>query len=123
MLTKLRMIDFLQQTASGTPLPGGGSVSALSAALGASLTEMVANLTVGKTGYQTVEKEMQEIAETAKNLREHLLAEVDNDSNAYNDVLAAFKLPKATAKEKEQRSEAIQQALKMELLYPIGLQY
>ena len=100
MLAELKMIDFCNQTASGTPLPGGGSVAALSAALGASLTEMVANLTVGKSGYQTVAKEMREIAETAKNLREHLVAEVDNDSNAYNEVLAAFKLPKATAKEK-----------------------
>ena len=123
MLTNLSIVDFLQQTASGIPLPGGGSVSALSAALGAGLTEMVANLTVGKTGYQPVAKEMQKIAETAKGLREHLLAEVDNDSNAYNGVLAAFKLPKATETEKAQRTEAIQQALKNAARVPLGVAF
>lgn len=123
MLTNQKIIDFLQMTASGTPLPGGGSVSALSAALGAGLTEMVANLTVGKPGYETVEIEMKKIAETVKNLREKLAAEVDNDSNAYNEVLAAFKLPKATETEKEHRTEAIQEAMKNAARVPKGVAY
>ena len=100
MLTNQRITDFLQNTASGSPVPGGGSVSALSAALGASLTEMVANLTIAKKGYEAVENEMKEIAETVRNLREKLVTEVDKDANAYNDVLAAFKLPKTTEAEK-----------------------
>ena len=123
MLTDLKISDFLEQTASGTPVPGGGSVSALSAALGAGLAEMVANLTVGKKGYEGVEGEMQEISEAARNLRQKLTAEVENDSNAYNGVLAAFKLPKTTAEETEQRSQAIQEAMKNAARVPMGVAF
>ena len=123
MLTDQKISDFLQQTASGTPLPGGGSVSALSAALGAGLTEMVANLTVGKINYAAVEGEMKAISKTAGNLRRKLMAEVDNDSNAYQGVLAAFKLPKTTEAEKQQRTEAIQEAMKNAARVPLGVAY
>ena len=119
MLTNQKITDFLQKTASGTPVPGGGSVSALSPALGAGLTEMVANLTIAKKGYEAVENEMKQIAETVQNLREKLVAEVDQDSNAYNDVLAAFKLPKTTEAEKEQRTQAIQDAMKNAARVPL----
>jgi len=121
LLTNQKITDFLQNTASGTPVPGGGSVSALSAALGAGLTEMVANLTIAKKGYEAVENEMKQIAETVKNLREKLVTEVDKDSNAYNDVLAAFKLPKTTEAEKEQRTQAIQDAMKNAARVPLGV--
>ena len=123
MLTDQKITEFLQQTASGTPLPGGGSVSALSAALGAALTEMVANLTVGKKNYEAVEDEMQEISETAGNLRRKLMAEVDNDADAYQGVLAAFKLPKTTEAEKQKRTEAIQDAMKNAARVPLGVAY
>ena len=123
MLTDQKITDFLQNTASGTPVPGGGSVSALSGALGAGLTEMVANLTVGKKGYESVENEMKEIAETVENLREKLATEVDRDSNAYNEVLAAFKLPKSTDEEKEKRTRAIQDAMKKAARVPLGVAY
>ena len=123
MLTNQKITDFLQKTASGTAVPGGGSVSALSAALGAGLTEMVANLTVGKKGYETVESEMKDIAATMQNLRNKLVTEVDKDSNAYKDVLAAFKLPKATEKEQEQRKQAIQDAMKNAARVPLGVAY
>jgi len=113
----------LQNTAAGTPVPGGGSVSALSAALGAGLTEMVANLTVAKKGYEAVEGEMKEIAETVRKLRQKLVAEVDKDANAYNDVLAAFKLPKTTAAEKGQRTQAIQNAMQNAARVPLGVAY
>lgn len=123
MLTDQKISDFLQQTASGTPVPGGGSVSALSAALGAGLTEMMANLTVGKKNYAAVEGEMKEISETARNLRKKLMAEVDNDSNAYQGVLAAFKLPKTTEAEAQQRNRAIQEAMKNAARVPLGVAY
>ena len=84
---------------------------------------MVANLSVGKKGYEAVEIEMKEVAETVKKLREQLVAEVDNDSNAYNKVLAAFKLPKTTEKEKIQRTEAIQEAIKHAARVPMGVAY
>jgi formiminotetrahydrofolate cyclodeaminase len=121
LLTNQKITVFLEKTASGTPVPGGGSVSALSAALGAGLVEMVANLTIAKKGYEAVENEMKEIAETLQNLREKLVTEVDKDSNAYRDVLAAFKLPKDTEEEKEQRAEAIQDAMKNAARVPLGV--
>ena len=123
MLTNQKITDFLQKTASGTPVPGGGSVSALSAALGAGLTEMVANLTIAKKGYEAVENQMQEVAQTVQNLRKKLVTEVDKDSNAYKDVLAAFKLPKTTEDEKEQRTQAIQNAMKNAARVPLGVAY
>ena len=123
MLTNQKITAFLEKTASGTPVPGGGSVSALSAALGAGLAEMVANLTIAKKGYEAVEHEMKEIAETLQTLREKLVAEVDKDSNAYRDVLATFKLPKDTEQEKEQRAEAIQSAMKNAARVPLGVAY
>jgi formiminotetrahydrofolate cyclodeaminase len=121
LLTNQKISVFLEKTASGTPVPGGGSVSALSGALGAGLAEMVANLTIAKKGYETVENEMKEIAETLQNLREKLVTEVDKDSNAYKDVLAAFKLPKDTQEEKEQRAGAIQDAMKNAARVPLGV--
>jgi len=121
LLTNQKITDFLQKTAAGTAVPGGGSVSALSAALGAGLTEMVANLTIAKKGYAAVENEMKEIAETGQNLREKLVSEVDKDSNAYKDVLAAFKLPKNTDEEKAQRIEAIQDAMKNAARVPLAV--
>jgi len=123
LLTNQKIVDFLQNTAAGTPVPGGGSVSALSAALGAGLTEMVANLTVAKKGYEAVEVEMKEVAETVRKLRQKLVTEVDKDANAYNDVLAAFKLPKTTAAEKEQRAHAIQNAMQNAARVPLGVAY
>jgi formiminotetrahydrofolate cyclodeaminase len=123
VLTNQKITVFLEKTASGTPVPGGGSVSALSAALGAGLAEMVANLTIAKKGYEAVENEMKETAETLKNLREKLVTEVDKDSNAYKDVLTAFKLPKETQEDKEQRSEAIQNAMKNAARVPLGVAY
>jgi formiminotetrahydrofolate cyclodeaminase len=123
LLSDQKISDFLQQTAAGTPVPGGGSVSALSAALGAGLTEMVANLTVGKKNYEAVESEMKEISETARNLREKLMAEVDNDSDAYKEVLAAFKLPKTSEEEKEQRAQAIQDAMKNAARVPLAVAF
>ena len=123
MLTNQKITDFLQKTASGTPVPGGGSISALSAALGAGLTEMVANLTIAKKGYEAVENQMQEVAQTVQDLRKKLVTEVDKDSNAYKDVLAAFKLPKTTEDEKEQRTQAIQNAMKNAARVPLGVAY
>lgn len=123
MLADLKTTDFINQTAAGTPVPGGGSVSALSAALAAALTEMVANLTAGKKGYDAVEKEMQDVAAVVKSLRQKLITEIDNDSNAYKDVLAAFKLPKTTKEENERRRQAIQDAMKNAARVPLGVAF
>jgi len=121
LLTNQKITDFLEKTAAGTPVPGGGSVSALSAALGAGLAEMVANLTIAKKDYEAVAGEMQAIAEKLQNLRQKLVLEVDKDSNAYQGVLQAFKLPKNTEAEKAQRAAAIQDAMQNAARVPLGV--
>ena len=121
MLKDLTITEFLQQTASSEPLPGGGCTAALNAALAASLTEMVANLTIGRREFEAVEDEMINIAETAATLRKKLQNEIDNDAHAYREVLAAFKLPKNTEEEKNRRSVAIQQAFKTAATVPLGV--
>lgn len=121
MLKDLTITEFLQQTASSEPLPGGGCTAALNAALAASLTEMVANLTIGRGEFEAVEDEMINIAETAAALRKKLQNEIDNDARAYREVLAAFTLPKNTEEEKNRRSDAIQQAFKTAATVPLGV--
>ncbi len=121
MLKDLTITEFLEQTASAEPLPGGGCTAALNAALAASLTEMVANLTIGRKEFQAVEEDMQEIAQAAADLRTKLQNDIDNDAQAYQAVLAAFKLPKNTDDQKKERSKAIQQAFKTAATVPLGV--
>ena len=120
MLAELGIQALLEKTAAAEPVPGGGSMSALSGAVAASLTEMVANLTVGKKGYEAVSEEMQAITTKAAAAREKMTATIDRDADAYQQVVAAFKLPKATNEEKAARSQAIQDALKSAALIPLG---
>ena len=121
MLTDLTLTEFLEKTASNSPVPGGGSIAALSAAIAASLSEMVAHLTIGKKSYEALEEEMQEIAKDAFQYRERLIRYIDKDSNAYNDVMTAFKLPKGTEQERNNREEAIQEALINAALVPLNV--
>ena len=121
MLANLSIIQFLEKTASASPVPGGGSVAALCAALAASLSEMVANLTIGKKNFASVEAEMQEIASAATGYRARLSEAIDKDSGAFDQVMAAFKLPKHTEEEKNKRKQAIQQALKSAALVPLDV--
>ena len=119
MLADLKITGYLQELAAGTAAPGGGSVAALNAALAAALAETVANLTIGKKGYETVREEMQEIARQASALRAELTAAVDRDAEAYGEVMAAFKLPKGTDQEKIMRNRKIQDAFKHAALVPL----
>jgi len=121
MLSELNIKDFLDQTASDSPVPGGGSVAALTAAVAAALSEMVANLTIGKKGYESLDEEMKITAKAASVFREKLARDIDRDSEAYNEVLAAFKLPKGTEEEKDARKQAIQSGLKRAATVPMGV--
>ena len=112
MLKELTLSEYLAKTASGEATPGGGSIAALCAAAAAGLTEMVANLTVGKKGYQSVEAEMKNIAEVVSEKREKFIQAIDEDPEAYNQVMAAYRLPKSTDAEIELRLQAIQEGLK-----------
>ncbi|MDR3142236.1 MAG: cyclodeaminase/cyclohydrolase family protein [Tannerellaceae bacterium] len=112
MLADLTVKEFLAKTAGNDPVPGGGSISALNGAIAAALTEMVANLTIGKKKYEEVTGQMRSIAIEAASIRDRFIACIDKDSDAYNKVFAAFKLPKETEEEKAERSRAIQEATK-----------
>jgi methenyltetrahydrofolate cyclohydrolase len=119
MLANHKITEYLDKAAAGTAVPGGGSVAALNAALAAGLTEMVANLTIGKKGYEDVEDEMKTIAEEASQLRTKLTAAIDQDADAYTEVMAAYKLPKTTDQETAVRKQKIQDAIKHAALVPL----
>ena len=121
MLKDLSIVDYLAKTASGDPVPGGGSSAALNAALAAALTEMVANLTIGRKGFESVDAEMRAVAAKAAGLRSKLADDIDRDSEAYAQVLKAFQMPKATEAEKAGRARAIQEAFKQAALVPLGV--
>jgi methenyltetrahydrofolate cyclohydrolase len=117
----LSIREFLAKTASGSPVPGGGSIAALSAAIAASLAEMVAHLTIGKKGFEETEEQMKDIAKDAADYRNQLIKDIDRDSDAYNDVLTAFRLPKGSEQEENNRKQAIQDAFKNASLVPLGV--
>ena len=103
---------FLDQLASAEPVPGGGTVAALSGSLGASLVAMVCRLTIDKKGYEAVSDEMQTILVRAEKLQNELRDLMQADTDAYARVMSAYKLPKNTDAEKIARTNTIQDALK-----------
>jgi formiminotetrahydrofolate cyclodeaminase len=111
-LSKLTVQDFIEQLASASPTPGGGSASALAGAMAAAMVEMAANLTVGREKFRDVEEEMRVVLARAGELRELMLNAVDEDTDAFDEVSAAYKMPKDSDAEKAARAEAIQAALK-----------
>lgn len=112
MLTELTIKEFIHKVISNDPVPGGGSVSAFNGALATSLAAMVANLTIGRKKYAEVNEVMEDLSARFEDLARQLIIDVDRDSDAYNRVFAAFKLPKETEEEKNIRSEAIQKETK-----------
>ncbi|MFW6372346.1 MAG: cyclodeaminase/cyclohydrolase family protein [Thermodesulfobacteriota bacterium] len=121
MLANLKITEFIDQVGGDTAVPGGGSVAALSGALAAGLTRMVANLTVGREKYAVVEPEMKAIVKEAAELQEQLTADIDRDSAAYTGVMDAFKMAKATDAEKTARARAIQVAMKHAAAVPLAV--
>lgn len=102
--------SFLEALAAATPTPGGGSAAAHTGAVAAALVAMVARLTLGKKKYEAVKERMWAILEQAENLRTELLRNVEEDSQAFEAVMQAFKLPKDTPEQEQWRQQAIQQA-------------
>jgi methenyltetrahydrofolate cyclohydrolase len=121
MLTSLSVDNFLDALASGSPAPGGGSVSALAASLGAALTSMVCRLTIGKKKYAEVQSEIGKVLERAEELRAQFNAIIDEDTAAFNQVMAAYGLPKETESQKVKRTAEIQEAMKTATLVPLRL--
>jgi glutamate formiminotransferase/formiminotetrahydrofolate cyclodeaminase len=118
-LLQMNLRQFCNETLSDSPAPGGGSVAALMGALGASLGGMVANLSAGKRGWDDKLSYFSEWAVKAQQLKDELLFLVDEDTAAFNRVMAAFGLPKDSAEEKKARSAAIQQANKYAAEIPL----
>jgi len=119
MLTERTVTQFLDELASNSPAPGGGSVAALAGATGAALASMVCNLTIGKKKYADVQDEMTHVLQQTEQLRKELALLIDKDTEAFNTVMAAFGLPKGTDQEQTARSAAIQQATKSATLIPL----
>jgi len=111
MLSNLSCNDFLEELASNSPAPGGGSVAAFAGALSAALVSMVANLTIGKEKFKEQEPEFNEILNKATDFKCKLKECIDKDTEAFNQVMEAYKLPKTTEKEKAIRTQCIQKEL------------
>ncbi len=109
-LVSMTVKDFMDELASDSPAPGGGSVAALEASLGLSLTAMVANLTVGKKGYEEVREGMIETAEKAQKIKDRFIYLIDEDTRSFNRLMAAMKMPKKTDEEKAERQRAMEAA-------------
>ena len=117
-LVKMPLLDFADETASESPAPGGGSIAAYVGALGASLGAMVANLSAHKKGWDSRWKEFSDWAEKGQACKDELLRLVDADTLAFNGIMTAFGLPKATPEEKTVRHTAIQQATRTAIEVP-----
>lgn len=119
MLTSKTVNNFLQELGSASPTPGGGSAAALAGALASSLCSMVASLTLGREKYRDAWPEMQAAEEKGHALTATLLELMDQDADAYDAVMGAMKMPKATEEEKELREQRIQESLKEACKIPL----
>jgi glutamate formiminotransferase/formiminotetrahydrofolate cyclodeaminase len=112
MYVEKPMIVFLDKLASRSPEPGGGAASALVGALGAALVSMVGNLTLGKEKYADVQDQVEELLKASEKSRDRLQNLIQEDTEVYADVSAAYKLPRETEEQKKERAGRIQEALK-----------
>ena len=112
MVAQSTVEKFLDDLASGSATPGGGSAAAIMGAMGAALVSMVCNVTIGKKGYEGVEAEMKAVLRESEKVRRRLTDMVAEDIAAFDSILAAYKLPKATDDDKARRTDAIQAGLR-----------
>ncbi|MBM4464638.1 MAG: cyclodeaminase/cyclohydrolase family protein [Chloroflexi bacterium] len=121
MLTEKPVTTFLDELASSAPAPGGGSVAALSGALGAALISMVCNLTVGKEKYADVQGDIEALLEKSEALRKELTDLLEEDVEAYTAYSKAAKMPRGTEEEKAERAQAMQEALQVATDVPLRI--
>ena len=117
-LISMSLADLADETASESPAPGGGSISAAVGALGASLATMVANLSSHKKGWDNRWKEFSDWAQKGQQFKNELLTLVDLDTTAFNQIMQAFSLPKSNDEEKSIRNKAIQDATRYAIEIP-----
>jgi glutamate formiminotransferase len=118
-LVGMTLRGFANELSMDSPAPGGGSVAALCGALSAALAAMVANLTVGKKEYEKARGAMVATAVRGQALKDALLEAVDRDTRAFNKVMDAFRLPKTTAEQAEEKARAVEEANKEATLVPL----
>jgi len=123
MLIDKKIHNFLEELASNSPTPGGGSVAALAGALGAALISMVGNLTIGKKKYEDVEEDIKKIISSSEKLRYELSQLIEEDVKAFNNFMATYKMPKETEDEKKIRTEKIQESLIEAAKVPLKVAY
>lgn len=117
-LVNMTLLEFADETASESPAPGGGSIAAYLGSLGASLATMVANLSSHKKGWDDRWEEFSNYAEKGQYFKDELNKLVDLDTKAFNKIMTAFGLPKATDEEKKIRTQAINDATKFAIEVP-----
>ena len=115
MLVEKKLNEFLDELASSSPAPGGGSVSALLGALSSALTSMVCRLTEGKKGYENFTQDIRKVLKEAEEIRKRTTELIDEDTEVFNQVMAAYKTPK----ENPERGKIIQDALKKATEVPL----
>lgn len=120
-LAEFALIDLLDAFASNTPVPGGGSAAALAGALGVSLLVMAASLPKSRTGAPEEAADLAEAAARLRPIRDTLVELIDADTNAYRSVMDAMRLPKGSAQERADRTEAMQSALKTATDVPLDV--
>ncbi|MBN1271420.1 MAG: glutamate formimidoyltransferase [Candidatus Aminicenantes bacterium] len=120
-LTGMTVSAFNDLLSTDAPAPGGGSVAALCGAMSAALTSMVAALTHGKKGYEDTFKEMEKAGVQAQGIKDDFMADVDRDTDAFNNLMAAMRLPKKTEEDKAARQQAIEKATKEATRVPLGV--
>jgi len=120
-LADMTVRSFVDITSTDSPVPGGGSVSALMASMSSALASMVANLTVDKKGYKTAQAEMKRVAPKAQELKAVFLRAVDEDSRAFDAVMAAMRLPDKTDEERRFREGTMDKATKGAIEVPLGV--
>jgi glutamate formiminotransferase/formiminotetrahydrofolate cyclodeaminase len=117
-LIDMNLREFMNETASESPAPGGGSVSSYMGALGVALGTMVANLSSHKKGWDDRWKEFSDWAESGKEIQNKLLDLVDEDTEAFNKIIEAYRLPRKSEEEKKVRNDAVQAATRNAILVP-----
>ena len=118
-LVQKTLTDFADTTASESPAPGGGSVSAYVGALGAALGTMVANLSAGKKGWEKQIGYFSDFADKGQSIKDKLLYLVDEDTRAFNAIITAVRMPKATDEEKQMRKNAMHEATRYAIQIPL----
>ncbi|MCI0657390.1 MAG: cyclodeaminase/cyclohydrolase family protein [Acidobacteria bacterium] len=119
MLVDLKVSEFVDRLGAGTPTPGGGSAAAMAGTLAAALSGMVCELTLGKPKFESVRPEVEKAKLALSGLRKDLLALIDRDAEAYDEVSKALKLPKETPAEKAARQQSLGRASQFATEIPV----